>query len=246
MIRLLIFLTTLLFVFPAPASGAAAGKDPSDRISTTAPKELKDLFFGEALYDAFQGHWFDAIARLDTELAAVPQGRRAPARHPLHPRRPGGVCRRGFRAGLPDASARRARHHGGHRGQRRGARAQRGPLTAWRGSTSRKTSRKMPWHAVERIHGTVPDRSRRPGLSAGANPHGQRPHSPRRRPFWTGSGAPRAWKGLPPTTSASPCCERAKSRRGARTSTAPGSSTATIRPPWRSRTRRTWSSATNC
>jgi len=35
----------------------------------TAPEELKDLYFGEALYDAFQEEWFDAIARLDTELA---------------------------------------------------------------------------------------------------------------------------------------------------------------------------------
>ncbi|MEJ2699434.1 MAG: tetratricopeptide repeat protein, partial [Desulfuromonadales bacterium] len=68
MIRLLIFLTTLLFASSSLAAGAPAGKDPSDQISTTAPKELKDLFFGEALYDAFQGEWFDAIARLDTEL----------------------------------------------------------------------------------------------------------------------------------------------------------------------------------
>jgi hypothetical protein len=36
---------------------------------TSAPKELKDLYFGEALYDAYQGDWFDAISRLDTELA---------------------------------------------------------------------------------------------------------------------------------------------------------------------------------
>ena len=35
---------------------------------TPAPKELKDLYFGEALYYAFQGEWFNAIARLDTEL----------------------------------------------------------------------------------------------------------------------------------------------------------------------------------
>ncbi|HEY5997075.1 MAG TPA: tetratricopeptide repeat protein [Candidatus Deferrimicrobiaceae bacterium] len=33
-----------------------------------APKELKDLYFGEALYCALQGDWFDAISRLDTEL----------------------------------------------------------------------------------------------------------------------------------------------------------------------------------
>lgn len=43
------------------ASGAVAG--------TTAPKALKDLYFGEALYYAFQADWFDAISRLDTELA---------------------------------------------------------------------------------------------------------------------------------------------------------------------------------
>jgi len=35
----------------------------------SAPKTLKDLHFGEALYYAFQGDWFDAITRLDTELA---------------------------------------------------------------------------------------------------------------------------------------------------------------------------------
>jgi tetratricopeptide (TPR) repeat protein len=42
------------------ASGAAAG--------TTAPEEVRDLYFGEALYYAFQEEWFDAISRLDTEL----------------------------------------------------------------------------------------------------------------------------------------------------------------------------------
>jgi tetratricopeptide (TPR) repeat protein len=35
---------------------------------TAAPRELEDLFYGEALYGAFQGDWFDSIARLDTEL----------------------------------------------------------------------------------------------------------------------------------------------------------------------------------
>ena len=35
---------------------------------TTAPDEVKDLYFGEALYLAFQEEWFDAISRLDTEL----------------------------------------------------------------------------------------------------------------------------------------------------------------------------------
>jgi hypothetical protein len=30
---------------------------------------LKDVYFGEALYNAFQGEWFEAVARLDAELA---------------------------------------------------------------------------------------------------------------------------------------------------------------------------------
>ena len=56
MYRLFVSLMILIFT----ASTAAAG--------TSAPKELKDLYFGEALYCAFQGDWFDAVARLDTEL----------------------------------------------------------------------------------------------------------------------------------------------------------------------------------
>ena len=56
MYRLFVSLTILIFA----ASSAAAG--------TSAPKELKDLYFGEALYYSFQGDWFDTIARLDTEL----------------------------------------------------------------------------------------------------------------------------------------------------------------------------------
>jgi len=54
--RLFVLLTILIFA----VSSALAG--------TSAPKDLKDLYFGEALYYAFQGDWFDAIARLDTEL----------------------------------------------------------------------------------------------------------------------------------------------------------------------------------
>lgn len=57
MYRLVVFLISLLL-----ASSAMAA-------STTAPKELQDLYFGETLYYAFQEEWFDAIARLDTELA---------------------------------------------------------------------------------------------------------------------------------------------------------------------------------
>ncbi len=56
MVRLFVFIISFLLA----ASTATAG--------TTARIAVKDLYFGEALYDAFQGKWFDAIARLDTEL----------------------------------------------------------------------------------------------------------------------------------------------------------------------------------
>jgi hypothetical protein len=54
--RLIVILTILMFSTPSALAG------------TSAPKELKDLYFGEALYCAYQGDWFDAISRLDTEL----------------------------------------------------------------------------------------------------------------------------------------------------------------------------------
>ena len=54
--RLFLFLTTILL-----ASSATAA-------STKAPQELKDLYYGEALYCAFLEEWFEAITRLDTEL----------------------------------------------------------------------------------------------------------------------------------------------------------------------------------
>ncbi len=57
MVRLFVLITGLMFA----VSSAMAG--------TSAPKTLKDLYFGESLYYAFQEDWFDAIARLDTELA---------------------------------------------------------------------------------------------------------------------------------------------------------------------------------
>ncbi|HEX9135855.1 MAG TPA: hypothetical protein VF905_02780, partial [Nitrospirota bacterium] len=54
--RLFVLLIILIF----PASSATAG--------TSAPNKLKDLYFGEALYHAYQGEWFDAVSRLDTEI----------------------------------------------------------------------------------------------------------------------------------------------------------------------------------
>src|SRR5512142_1709523 len=56
MSRLMLILACLLF---ATTSLAA---------NPYTTKGLKDVYFGEALYRAFQGEWFDAIARLDTEL----------------------------------------------------------------------------------------------------------------------------------------------------------------------------------
>ena len=56
MYRLFVALTILIFSVSPARAGASS------------PQELKDLYFGEALYYAFQGDWFDAITRLDTEL----------------------------------------------------------------------------------------------------------------------------------------------------------------------------------
>ena len=69
--RLFVILTILLFSAPSASAGAPA------------PKELKDLHFGEALYYAFQGDWFGSIARLDTELKQH-HGVDEPERDTLH------------------------------------------------------------------------------------------------------------------------------------------------------------------
>ena len=72
--RLSIFLLAGLLCLGAPtATAVAADQDTAGRISTTAPRELQDLFYGEILFLAFQDDWFDAISRLDTELGQVYQ-----------------------------------------------------------------------------------------------------------------------------------------------------------------------------
>ncbi len=53
-----LFVLSIILIFSASSALA----------TPSAPRELKDLYFGEALYHAFQADWFDAIARLDTEL----------------------------------------------------------------------------------------------------------------------------------------------------------------------------------
>lgn len=56
MSRLILILACLLFATSSPAA------------DTYISKGLKDVYFGEALYHSFQGEWFQAVARLDTEL----------------------------------------------------------------------------------------------------------------------------------------------------------------------------------
>lgn len=57
MSRLILILACLLFATPSLAANPYTSNG------------LKDVYFGEALYHAFQGEWFEAVARLDTELA---------------------------------------------------------------------------------------------------------------------------------------------------------------------------------
>jgi tetratricopeptide (TPR) repeat protein len=54
-------LVTILIIYIFCATSAQAGM--------TMPRDRKDLYFGEALYHAYQGEWFDAITKLDTEIA---------------------------------------------------------------------------------------------------------------------------------------------------------------------------------
>src|SRR5690348_682228 len=55
-----------------PAAGSDVPRDrPSGAVHSkarTPSTNVRDLYFGEALYHAFQGQYFDAIQRLDTEL----------------------------------------------------------------------------------------------------------------------------------------------------------------------------------
>jgi tetratricopeptide (TPR) repeat protein len=54
-------LVNLLIIYIFFATSAQAG--------TTTPRDRRDLYFGEALYHAYQGEWFDAVSKLDTEIA---------------------------------------------------------------------------------------------------------------------------------------------------------------------------------
>src|SRR5512146_3085591 len=60
--RRLIGLCLALAIAAPPATGGDV-KNPR------SPTDVKDLYFGEALFQADQGKYFEAIQRLDTELA---------------------------------------------------------------------------------------------------------------------------------------------------------------------------------
>jgi hypothetical protein len=65
-------LISALIIFICSTSSAVAAEDINEKIiNDSAPLqgELKDLYFGEALFYAYQDEYFDAISRLDTELA---------------------------------------------------------------------------------------------------------------------------------------------------------------------------------
>lgn len=70
-----------------PAGGSDIPRDrPTGAVHSkagTPSPELKDPYFGEALYHAFQGQYFDAIQRLDTELGMY-HGLDQPALDTLH------------------------------------------------------------------------------------------------------------------------------------------------------------------
>src|SRR5215469_18336507 len=51
------------------AGPVSAGNDKPAGNGKSAVEEKNDLFFGEAFYHAYQGQYFEAIQRLDTELA---------------------------------------------------------------------------------------------------------------------------------------------------------------------------------
>lgn len=52
-----------------PAALALAALAVLLPVGSAAGEDLKDLYFGEALYQAYQEHWFEALERLDAEIA---------------------------------------------------------------------------------------------------------------------------------------------------------------------------------
>src|SRR5436190_3359762 len=72
-------LAVRVFAGSDPESGAK----PDPKTDPKGGLALKDLYFGEALFHAYQGQFFDAIQRLDTELGQYHK-LDEPARDTLH------------------------------------------------------------------------------------------------------------------------------------------------------------------
>ncbi|MCI0506325.1 MAG: tetratricopeptide repeat protein [Gammaproteobacteria bacterium] len=70
-LRFCVFISALVIFFCSAMSAWAADVINENIVNDSAPMqgELKDLYFGEALFYAYQDEYFDAISRLDTELA---------------------------------------------------------------------------------------------------------------------------------------------------------------------------------
>src|SRR5688572_479809 len=137
----------LLATLPAAHVCAADAEDSSDK--------LRDLYFGEALFEAHQGRWFEALERLDAELA---QHHRVdePVLDKLHPH----IGTAEFSVG--DFELNYRMHH-------RAGRAIKAVLEGAVDENIRneaafrlarihfqKTQLDEALHALERIHGTVP------------------------------------------------------------------------------------------
>ena len=50
------------------SSGAASARDRAADRASDRENDLRDLYFGEAVYHAKQGYYFEALERLDAEL----------------------------------------------------------------------------------------------------------------------------------------------------------------------------------
>src|SRR5262245_37162905 len=56
-------------MMPAPHQMLGLGLALGLAAGPAVAPDLRDLYYGEALYQAYQGRWFDALERLDAELA---------------------------------------------------------------------------------------------------------------------------------------------------------------------------------
>ncbi|MBJ6801587.1 tetratricopeptide repeat protein [Geomonas propionica] len=155
MSRLILILVCLMCASVALAAGTPGEKGADSRPAGG----LKDVYFGEALYHAYQGEWFEAVARLDTELG---QHRRVdePALDALYPHLNQaefdvGDFELGYRMHLRAGRAIRAVIEGKVDEPQRNAASYRLARLYFQKDQPREALQ-----AVERIHGKVPERIR--------------------------------------------------------------------------------------